>query len=93
MDRYVTGTTVVLVWGGFNTILVSILAGFTASGFVGGAGPAGFPPEQPAPGESAAREPDEQGRSNFLAEGPGRGGRADADRDAGTDRRAASGRS
>lgn len=41
MDRYVTGTTVVLVWGGFNTILVSILAGFTASGFVGGAGPAG----------------------------------------------------
>jgi hypothetical protein len=41
MDRYLTGTTVVLVWGGFNTILVSILAGFTASGFVGGAGPAG----------------------------------------------------
>jgi len=41
VDRYLTGTTVVLVWGGFNTILVSILAGFTASGFVGGAGPAG----------------------------------------------------
>jgi hypothetical protein len=41
MERWLTGTTVVLVWGAFNTILVSILAGFTASGFVGGAGPAG----------------------------------------------------
>jgi hypothetical protein len=41
VERWLTGTTVVLVWGAFNTILVSILAGFTASGFVGGAGPAG----------------------------------------------------
>ena len=41
MERWLTGTTVVLVWGAFNTILVAILAGFTASGFVGGAGPAG----------------------------------------------------
>ena len=41
MERWLTGTTVVLVWGAFNTILVSLLAGFTASGFVGGAGPAG----------------------------------------------------
>ena len=39
MERWLTGTTVVLVWGAFNTILVAILAGFTASGFVGGAGP------------------------------------------------------
>jgi hypothetical protein len=36
-----TGTTAVLVWGGFNSMLATILAGFTASGFIGGAGPAG----------------------------------------------------
>lgn len=30
-----------LVWGGFNAMLAAILAGFTASGFIGGAGPAG----------------------------------------------------
>lgn len=41
MDRYLSATTVVLIWGALNTILASILAGFTASGFVGGAGPAG----------------------------------------------------
>jgi hypothetical protein len=34
-------TSVVLIWGAFNTILASILAGFTASGTVGGASPAG----------------------------------------------------
>lgn len=41
MERWLTGTTVVLVWGAFNAMLAAILAGFTASGFVGGAGPAG----------------------------------------------------
>lgn len=41
MERWLTGTTVVLVWGAFNAVLAAILAGFTASGFVGGAGPAG----------------------------------------------------
>lgn len=41
MERLFTGTSVVLIWGSFNTILASILAGFTASGTVGGAGPAG----------------------------------------------------
>jgi hypothetical protein len=41
MERWINGTTVVLIWGGFNAILASLLAGFTASGFIGGAGPAG----------------------------------------------------
>ena len=41
MERWLTGTTVVLVWGGFNAILAAVLAGFTAAGIVGGAGPAG----------------------------------------------------
>jgi multisubunit Na+/H+ antiporter MnhB subunit len=41
MERWLTGTTVVLIWGAFNAILAAILAGFTASGFVGGAGPGG----------------------------------------------------
>lgn len=41
MERWLTGNTVVLVWGGFNAVLAAILAGFTASGTVGGAGPAG----------------------------------------------------
>jgi hypothetical protein len=41
VDRYLTSTTVVLVWGAFNAMLAAILAGFTASGFIGGAGPAG----------------------------------------------------
>lgn len=41
MDRWLTGTTVTFIWGGVNAILASILAGFTASGFIGGAGPAG----------------------------------------------------
>jgi hypothetical protein len=41
MDRWLTGTTVTFIWGGFNAILAAILAGFTASGFIGGAGPAG----------------------------------------------------
>ena len=41
MDRWLTGSSVVLVWGGLNAILAAILAGFTASGTVGGAGPAG----------------------------------------------------
>ena len=41
MERWFSGTSVVLIWGAFNTILASILAGFTASGTVGGAGPAG----------------------------------------------------
>jgi hypothetical protein len=41
MERLFTGTSVVLIWGAFNTVLASILAGFTASGTVGGAGPAG----------------------------------------------------
>ena len=43
MERLLTSaTTVVLIWGAFNTVLAIVLAGFTASGFVGGAGPAGF---------------------------------------------------
>jgi hypothetical protein len=37
-------TSVVLLWGGFNTILAAVLAGFVASGTVGGAGPAGALP-------------------------------------------------
>lgn len=41
MERWFSATSAVLLWGGFNTILASILAGFTASGTVGGAGPAG----------------------------------------------------
>ncbi len=41
MERWFSGTSVVLIWGAFNAILASVLAGFTASGTVGGAGPAG----------------------------------------------------
>jgi hypothetical protein len=41
MERWITGTTVIFVWAIFNTLLSSILAGFTASGFIGGAGAAG----------------------------------------------------
>lgn len=41
MERWLTATTVVLLWGAFNALLATILAGFTASGFIGGAGPAG----------------------------------------------------
>jgi hypothetical protein len=41
MDRWLTGTTVTFVWGGFNAILAAVLAAFTASGFADGAGPAG----------------------------------------------------
>ena len=41
MERWLTATTVVLIWGAFNAMLAATLAGFTASGFVGGAGPAG----------------------------------------------------
>ena len=41
MERWLSATSVVLIWGAFNTILASILAGFTASGTVGGPGPAG----------------------------------------------------
>lgn len=41
MERLLSGTSVVLIWGAFNAVLASILAGFTASGTVGGAGPAG----------------------------------------------------
>ena len=41
MERWLSGTSVVLIWGAFNTILAAVLAGFTASGTVGGAGPAG----------------------------------------------------
>jgi hypothetical protein len=41
MDRWLTGTTVTFIWGGINAMLAAILAGFTASGFIGGAGPAG----------------------------------------------------
>ena len=41
MERWLTATTVVLLWGGFNAMLAAILAGFTAAGIVGGAGPAG----------------------------------------------------
>lgn len=41
MQRWLSGTSVVLIWGAFNAILAAILAGFTASGTVGGAGPAG----------------------------------------------------
>lgn len=41
MERLLTGTTVVLLWGAFNTMLSSILAGFTASGFDGTAGSPG----------------------------------------------------
>jgi hypothetical protein len=41
VERWFSGTSVVLIWGAFNTILAAVLAGFTASGTVGGAGPAG----------------------------------------------------
>lgn len=41
MERWFSGTSVVLFWGGLNTILAAVLAGFTASGTVGGPGPAG----------------------------------------------------
>lgn len=41
MERWFSGTSVVLIWGAFNAILASLLAGFTASGTVGGAGQAG----------------------------------------------------
>lgn len=41
MERWLTATTVVLLWGALNAMLAAILAGFTASGLVGGAGPAG----------------------------------------------------
>lgn len=41
MERWLTGTTVVLIWGAFNAVLAAVLAGFTAAGRVGGAGPAG----------------------------------------------------
>jgi hypothetical protein len=41
MERWMSGTGVVIIWAGFNTVLASILAGFTASGVVGGAGTAG----------------------------------------------------
>lgn len=34
-------TTAVFLWAAFNTMNTAILAGFTASGFIGGAGPAG----------------------------------------------------
>lgn len=41
MDRWLTGSVAVFMWAAFNTLLALILAGFTASGFIGGAGPAG----------------------------------------------------
>lgn len=41
MERCFSGTSVVLFWGGLNAILAAVLAGFTASGTAGGAGPAG----------------------------------------------------
>jgi hypothetical protein len=41
VERWLTATTVVLLWGALNAMLAAILAGFTASGLVGGAGPAG----------------------------------------------------
>lgn len=41
MERLFSATSVVLIWGVLNTILAAVLAGFTASGTVGGAGPAG----------------------------------------------------
>ena len=41
MERWFSGTSVVLFWGGLNTILAAVLAAFTASGTVGGPGPAG----------------------------------------------------
>ncbi|HEX7160188.1 MAG TPA: hypothetical protein VF223_03010, partial [Trebonia sp.] len=41
MERWSSGTGVVLIWGAFNAVLAAVLAGFVASGTVGGAGPAG----------------------------------------------------
>jgi len=41
MERWFSGTSVVLFWGGLNAILAAVLAGFTAAGTVGGPGPAG----------------------------------------------------
>jgi hypothetical protein len=41
VDRWVNGSTVVFIWAVFNTMLASILIGFTASGLIGGAGRAG----------------------------------------------------
>jgi hypothetical protein len=40
-QRWINGWTVVFIWAVFNTLLASILAGFTGSAFVGGAGRAG----------------------------------------------------
>jgi hypothetical protein len=41
VERWFSGTSVVLFWGVLNTLLAAVLAGFTASGTVGGPGPAG----------------------------------------------------
>jgi drug/metabolite transporter (DMT)-like permease len=41
VQRWINGWTVVFIWAVFNTLLASILAGFTASGYIGGAGSAG----------------------------------------------------
>ena len=42
MERWMSGWSAVIIWGAFNTVLVLILAGFTASGFIGGAGTSGI---------------------------------------------------
>lgn len=43
MERVLTSaTTVVLIWGAFNTVVALVLAGFTGSGLDGSAGKPGF---------------------------------------------------
>jgi hypothetical protein len=41
MNRFLSGTRVAFTWAAFNTVLASVLAGFTASGTEGSANPAG----------------------------------------------------
>lgn len=41
MERWLSATAVVAVWGALNTLLAGLLAGFTAAGLDGGPGPGG----------------------------------------------------
>lgn len=41
MERLLSGTSVVLIWGALNAVLAGVLAGFTAAGIMGGTGPGG----------------------------------------------------
>ncbi len=41
MERWVSAAAVVAAWGALNALLAGLLAGFTAAGLDGGAGPGG----------------------------------------------------